>query len=411
MKLKALVLMVLLCLATPALSSQNDLVVPNGTGQEVREGFNDAIDTLVTNNSGLTAPSTSKPFMFWADTTAGILRIRNATNTTWLPIWALSVTGLTFSNNTLSLSDGYAIPTTIQTSNWDMAYANALLPTSTPTFAGLTLTGFQGIVKASSGVFGTATSGVDYAPATVGSWLLRGNGSGGFAAAISGSDYAPPTAGAAILKGNGSGGFSNAVAGTDYVAPTGSGAQLTGVIHTAELSIDGTFAANSDSLVASQKAIKTYAEAKTNRGAVNGYASLGADGKVPSTQLPSSTQAWPVGSVFISISSTNPATSLGYGTWVAFGAGRCLVSLDAAQTEFDVPEETGGEKTHTLTTGEMPSHSHSYSAILGSGSYSGGPSPTAYGSASTYTTGTTGSGNSHNNLQPYITVYMFKRTS
>jgi hypothetical protein len=50
----------------------------------------------------------------------------------------------------------------------------------------------------------------------------------------------------------------------------------------------------------------------------------------------------PVGTIFISVSSTNPATSLGYGTWVAFGAGRVLVGLDGSNTAFDAAEETGG---------------------------------------------------------------------
>jgi hypothetical protein len=60
--------------------------------------------------------------------------------------------------------------------------------------------------------------------------------------------------------------------------------------------------------------------------------------------------AWPVGSVFISVVSTNPNTLLGGGTWAAFGAGRVLVGIDAGQTEFDTVEENGGAKTHTLTS-------------------------------------------------------------
>lgn len=63
---------------------------------------------------------------------------------------------------------------------------------------------------------GAAVSGTDYAPATSGTSILKGNGSGGFSNAASGTDYAPATSGTAILKGNGSGGFSAAAAGTDY---------------------------------------------------------------------------------------------------------------------------------------------------------------------------------------------------
>src|SRR3990172_4022657 len=55
--------------------------------------------------------------------------------------------------------------------------------------------------------------------------------------------------------------------------------------------------------------------------------------------------AWPIGSVFISVVSTNPATLLGFGTWSAFGAGRVLIGLDSGDTDFDTVEETGGAKT------------------------------------------------------------------
>lgn len=67
-----------------------------------------------------------------------------------------------------------------------------------------------GLAKLTSGVLGTATSGTDYAPATSGSSVLKGNGAGGFSNAVSGTDYAPATATTSALKGNGSGGFSAA---------------------------------------------------------------------------------------------------------------------------------------------------------------------------------------------------------
>jgi hypothetical protein len=85
----------------------------------------------------------------------------------------------------------------------------------------------NGIVKMSSGVPGAAVSGTDFAPATSGSAILKGNGSGGFSSAVSGTDYAPATSGSAILKGNGSGGFSSAVSGTDYQAPISTSASVT----------------------------------------------------------------------------------------------------------------------------------------------------------------------------------------
>jgi hypothetical protein len=68
--------------------------------------------------------------------------------------------------------------------------------------------------------------------------------------------------------------------------------------------------------------------------------------------------AWPVGSVFVSIAPTNPATLLGGGTWVAFGTGRMLVGHDAADTAFDTVEETGGSKTVALVGANLPQHVH-----------------------------------------------------
>lgn len=60
--------------------------------------------------------------------------------------------------------------------------------------------------------------------------------------------------------------------------------------------------------------------------------------------------AWalPVGSIHVSVDSTNPATTLGYGTWAAFGTGRVLVGVDTGDTDFDTVMETGGSKTLTI---------------------------------------------------------------
>lgn len=125
-------------------------------------------------------------------------------------------------------------------------------------------------------------------------------------------------------------------------------------------------------------------------------------------------QVYPVGCIYTSTVATNPATVFGFGTWVAFGAGRVLVGFDAGQTEFDTVEETGGAKTHTLTVAEMPAHTH---GELAPTSASGGTlrfavDTNASGSvAAGLNTASTGSDGAHNNLQPYIVVHFFKRTA
>lgn len=71
------------------------------------------------------------------------------------------------------------------------------------------------------------------------------------------------------------------------------------------------------------------------------------DYKLTGAQIKSSIGAalWPIGSIFVSVVSTNPATLLGFGTWVAFGTGRVLVGIDSGDADFDTVEETGGSKT------------------------------------------------------------------
>jgi hypothetical protein len=142
--------------------------------------------------------------------------------------------------------------------------------------------------------------------------------------------------------------------------------------------------------------------------------------------------AYPVGSIYINAtSSTNPATLLGFGTWVAFGAGRVPVGLDASNAAFDTAEETGGSAdaivvshTHTATVTDS-GHRHSiYSRPLGSGATTpnflmGDLNPSGSGSVLSdfATTGisvsnsTTGSSGTNANLQPYIVVRMWKRTA
>jgi hypothetical protein len=144
---------------------------------------------------------------------------------------------------------------------------------------------------------------------------------------------------------------------------------------------------------------------------------------------------YPVGSIYINAtSSTNPSTLLGFGTWVAFGAGRVPVSYNAGDPSFNTAEGTGGSKdaivvshSHTATsTVTDPGHTHNvlraegYQAgstqWAGNGNPGNGTYTTATQSATTgisvsTTVASAGSSGTNANLPPYIVVYMWKRTA
>ena len=138
---------------------------------------------------------------------------------------------------------------------------------------------------------------------------------------------------------------------------------------------------------------------------------------------------YPVGSIYTNATnSTNPATLLGFGTWIAFGAGRVPVGFDAGNTLFDTAEETGGSAdavvvshTHTATVTD-PGHNHKQTndnlTGVDNDYYGAGARYVANGqNTSTETTGVTvansteGVSGTDANYQPYITVYMWKRTA
>ena len=142
-------------------------------------------------------------------------------------------------------------------------------------------------------------------------------------------------------------------------------------------------------------------------------------------------QIYPVGAIYLSVRSTNPGTIFG-GTWTQWGKGRVPVGVDTTQTEFRTVEKNGGEKTHELTQEEMPAHQHfadnndgeeKLTGSIGNMGFSAGNNEGAgncyglnwaYRSSRTDTgikTAAAGGGDSHNNLQPYITCYMWKRTA
>ena len=136
---------------------------------------------------------------------------------------------------------------------------------------------------------------------------------------------------------------------------------------------------------------------------------------------------YPVGSIYMSVNNTNPGLLIG-GDWEEWGKGCVPVGVDENDTNFSTVEKTGGEKTHVLSLEEMPMHQH----YLGGHTFSWGNVsgmnvgvPNAIAVAQTSANNNylvtkqnswnysnfMGSGYAHNNLQPYITCYMWKRVA
>lgn len=169
--------------------------------------------------------------------------------------------------------------------------------------------------------------------------------------------------------------------------------------------------------------------------------------------------AWPVNSIFFGYTSTSPATLLGGGTWVQISQGRMLVGQNPSDADFDTLGDTGGEKAHVLTQAELANHTHAavngphgadgtltanssgaghthnfnvqYAQTTSTGGTAyrvtdvanavggGGTSVTATagstGSSHTHDvaghTASTGDDAAHNNMPPFLTVYIWRRTA
>lgn len=162
-------------------------------------------------------------------------------------------------------------------------------------------------------------------------------------------------------------------------------------------------------------------------------------------------KVYPIGSVYISANGANPNAIIG-GTWEEFATGRTLIGYDPADDDLTETGMTGGEKTHVLTVDELPEHNHDVTvdnkeltgsvwnfagqgATFGPGNSTsgvfskGGDGTCFYPSSTGKATGVndgftmdathkhtasasnTGSGTAHNNMMPYITVRMWKRTA
>ena len=168
--------------------------------------------------------------------------------------------------------------------------------------------------------------------------------------------------------------------------------------------------------------LKLSASTSSSNGVSNGVAATPsavkaaynlADGKPTLAQVFNA--VYPVGAIYMSVNSTSPATLFG-GEWEQL-QNRFLLGAGSSYTAGN----TGGEASHTLTTNEMPSHAHGFTvggrAIIvdatsstlftngfGTGSHFNGKN------VSSGTPSNTGGGGAHNNMPPYLVVYMWKRT-
>ncbi len=136
-------------------------------------------------------------------------------------------------------------------------------------------------------------------------------------------------------------------------------------------------------------------------------------------------EMYPIGSIYITTSISTASElekTLGVGTWETYASGKTLVGVGTGTDSNSVSKtfkanETGGEYKHKLTISEMPSHNHkpqlddvgfaTYGSTGGNSNWEYGGNNLLFGG--TNVTGNTGGDGAHNNIQPYVTVYMYKR--
>lgn len=171
----------------------------------------------------------------------------------------------------------------------------------------------------------------------------------------------------------------------------------TGVSGTA-IDTDGTLTANSDTKIASQKAVKTYVDA-------HGL---------------TLSQVYPIGSIYISTVSTNPATLFGFGTWTAFATGRTLIGVGTSDQAFTAGATGGASNANLAHSHTVASHTHTITnAFTSTYSVQNGNSYTNGGTVAntTQNTGAASPGtdsqlsSTTSLLQPYIVTYMWQRTA
>ena len=257
-------------------------------------------------------------------------------------------------------------------------------------------------------------------------------------AAKSAADSAALTAASAVLTANNAVSTANTAKSNAATAVSTANTAKSTAESAASTAASAVSTANTASTNAT-KAVSTANTASTNASAAVSTANAAkSTADTAAAQVNTAMQAardimYPVGSIYMSVNSTSPASLFG-GTWTAWGTGRTPVGINTSDTNFSTVEKTGGASTVTLTTAQMPSHKHSYVVQNRNYSASGLNIPTEQGSCKKnvaagsdlyalqptfggseqdsygyFNISSSGGGGAHNNLQPYIVCYMWKR--
>jgi microcystin-dependent protein len=366
------------------LASQNALVVPDGTGAQVRAGFNNALDTLNTINSGPSAPATTEAYMLWADTTNNLLKQMNSTNTTWIVLGTLGASNL-------GLEPAISLGTTSQYWRGDKTWQT--LP------AGLSYPG-AGVPNSTGSAWGTS-----YTIGTSANNLVQLNSSGQLPAVSgalltnlpSGGGMTYPAAGVPLSTGS--------AWGTSYAVGTAAN-NLIQLNSSAQLpAVDGSQLTNLPPSSVPAGVIVPFAGSSAPTGWLLCYGQ----------QVSTSTYAV----LYAAIGTTYGSGSGTFGVpdlrgRAAFGVdamgGTAANRLGSGNTGGLTGSATlgasGGQQSHTLTTGEAPSGLGTFVTSISS---SGATSLSAGGDVGPTTGSAGGSGGAHNVTPPALVLnYIIK---